>query len=128
VRDEVVGKVSLLEGTEVVGASVVGGRPQLSLRANDGTTRDLICDHVIAGTGYRVSVARIGILNPEIREQMVTAGEAPALSAHFESSVPGLYFVGATAANSFGPMMRFAYGSRFVARRLSRHLARTSHR
>jgi hypothetical protein len=70
-----------------------------------------------------VALARIALLRPELREQVVTAGEAPVLSAHFESSVAGLYFVGATCANSFGPMMRFAFGARFVARRLSRHLA-----
>jgi hypothetical protein len=48
------------------------------------------------------------------------------LSRWFESSVPGLHFVGTAAANSFGPMMRFAYGAGFVSRRLSKHLARVS--
>ena len=70
-----------------------------------------------------MDLERIGILAPELREHIATAGRAPVLSPYFESSVAGLYFVGATAANSFGPMMRFSYGSRFVARRLSRHLA-----
>jgi hypothetical protein len=39
-----------------------------------------------------------------------------------ESSVPGLYFVGA-AAKSFGPAQRFAVGARFAARQVSRSLA-----
>jgi hypothetical protein len=38
--------------------------------------------------------------------------------------VPGLHFVGTAAANSFGPMMRFAYGAGFVSRRLTGHLSR----
>jgi len=112
----------------VVGAQLARERPQLSLRANDGAASELTCDRVIAATGYRVDLGRVGILAPELLAQIAASGKAPVLSAHFESSVPGLYFVGATAANSFGPMMRFAYGSRFVSRRLSRHLARTSHR
>ena len=42
------------------------------------------------------------------------------LSSSFESSVPGIYFVGIAAANSFGPVMRFAFGAGFAARRLDR--------
>jgi thioredoxin reductase len=128
VRDDVVGKVNVLVDTTVVGAQLAGERPQLSLRDRDGALSELTCDRVIAATGYRVDLERVGTLAPELRKQIATAAKTPVLSAYFESSVPGLYFVGATAANSFGPMMRFAYGSRFVARRLSRHLARTSHR
>jgi hypothetical protein len=41
------------------------------------------------------------------------------LSSNFESSVPGLYFTGLVAANSFGPVMRFAFGAGFAARRLT---------
>jgi hypothetical protein len=33
--------------------------------------------------------------------------------------VPGLYFAGIAAANSFGPVMRFAFGAGFAARRLA---------
>jgi hypothetical protein len=41
------------------------------------------------------------------------------LSTNFESSVPGIYFAGLAAAASFGPVMRFAYGAGFAARRLT---------
>ncbi|HVC89717.1 MAG TPA: hypothetical protein VND66_03750, partial [Acidobacteriaceae bacterium] len=47
---------------------------------------------------------------------------APELSADFQSSLPGLYFVGIAAANNFGPMMRFAYGADYTARRVAGHL------
>jgi hypothetical protein len=43
---------------------------------------------------------------------------------NFESTAPGVYFTGLSAANSFGPMMRFAYGADFTARRIARHLRR----
>jgi hypothetical protein len=48
------------------------------------------------------------------------------LSQHFESSVPGLYFVGPAAAATFGPLMRFAYGARYTAPQVARRLAATS--
>jgi hypothetical protein len=51
-----------------------------------------------------------------------------ALSPYFETSVPGLFTIGVTAANSFGPLLRFAYGAGFASRRLSHYLARTAAR
>jgi hypothetical protein len=47
------------------------------------------------------------------------------LSSNFESSIPGLYFAGVSAANSFGPVMRFAFGAGFAARTLTRALAKS---
>src|SRR5580658_5584213 len=44
------------------------------------------------------------------------------LVSNFESSVPGLYFAGVSAANTFGPVMRFAFGAGFAARTLTRAL------
>jgi hypothetical protein len=40
------------------------------------------------------------------------------LSSQFESSVPGLFFVGALSANTFGPLTRFAFGAGFAAERV----------
>jgi hypothetical protein len=40
------------------------------------------------------------------------------LNKYFESSVPGLHFVGYLSAASFGPAMRFVYGCDFAARRI----------
>jgi hypothetical protein len=38
--------------------------------------------------------------------------------------MPGIYFVGLAAANSFGPVMRFAFGAGFAARRLTETVAK----
>jgi hypothetical protein len=54
-----------------------------------------------------------------------TRAGAPVLGAGFESSVPGLHFVGAFSAASFGPVMRFVSGTPFTGRALARHLAPT---
>jgi hypothetical protein len=44
----------------------------------------------------------------------------PVLTAGFEASLPGLHFVGASAARSFGPLMRFVAGTGYAARALTR--------
>ena len=50
------------------------------------------------------------------------------LSSSFESSVPGLYFTGLAAANSFGPVMRFAFGAGYTSRHLSEMIAKSTSR
>jgi thioredoxin reductase len=123
IRDEVVGKVPVLVNTEVTGASFRDGC--VDLQVHEGNEpRILEADHVIAATGYRVDIERLDLLSAEMRKQIRLTGKSPFLSSHFESSVPGLYFVGVASANTFGPVMRFAYGAEFTARRLSRRLAR----
>ena len=42
------------------------------------------------------------------------------LAIGFESSVPGLHFLGAVAMPSFGPVMRFVAGTWAAARGLTR--------
>ena len=54
--------------------------------------------------------------------------DTPILDRQLQSSVPRLYLTGLTAANSFGPMLRFAYGAGYVARRLTDQLHRTIER
>jgi thioredoxin reductase len=98
----------------------------LQFTGRDGSTRELTTQHVIAATGYRPDVQRLPFLSNGLKSEIRVAGEAPALSASFESSVPGLYFIGLAAANSFGPVMRFMFGASFTARRLSRRLLRNA--
>jgi cation diffusion facilitator CzcD-associated flavoprotein CzcO len=125
IRDKVVGKVPLHLGCTPQGAEVKDGRIHLSIRTADGIKREIVTEHIIAATGYRVDLERLKFLNPEIRSQLKTVGGAPVLSSAFESSMPGLYFVGVAAANSFGPVMRFAFGAGFAARTLTRALAKS---
>lgn len=47
-------------------------------------------------------------------------GAYPVLSHGMESSVAGLHFLGAPAALSFGPLMRFVTGSHYATTRLVR--------
>jgi hypothetical protein len=87
---------------------------------NDGTAR--VFDHVLLGTGYRVDVTRYPFLSPALRAALRRTGGYPQLDAGFESSVPGLHFVGAPAAWSFGPLTRFVAGCAFTARAVARRI------
>jgi hypothetical protein len=119
-KKQVVGKVPLLLGVIPQSAEVVNGKICLQLRADNGGDRELITDHIITGTGYKVDLNRLQFLSPKIRRQITVVEGSPVLSSTFESSVPGLYFVGLAAANTFGPLMRFAFGAGFAAERITR--------
>jgi hypothetical protein len=122
VRDRFVGQMPTLLGYEIDGAAVTGNRVRLLLRTKAGKAEHGT-GHVVAATGYRVDIRRLTFLTEEIRSRIRSVGHSPVLSARFESSVPGLHFVGPAAANSFGPLMRFACGADWTARRLARELS-----
>jgi len=117
-------RVPCLLGYAPQRAEVQDGEVRLHLRATDGSERDIVTGHVIAATGYKVDLGRLKFLTPDIRSQIKTVKGSPQLSSSFESSVPGIYFVGLAAANSFGPVMRFAFGAGFAARRVTEALAK----
>jgi thioredoxin reductase len=123
VRDKVIGKFPLRLGCEIQSASIEGGKVHLKMVEKDGSNFELIADHVISATGYRVSISRLGFLDEALRRLLHQVEDTPVLSSHFETSVPGLYMVGLVSANSFGPLTRFAYGAKFTAKRISKHVA-----
>lgn len=128
VRDQVAGKVPLLLGYSPLSAEIRDRRVHLRFVARDGTERGVITDHVIAATGYRTDLRKLTFLGADLVTQLRSVNFTPVLSSNFESSIPGLYFVGPISANSFGPVMRFVFGVGFTARRLCAHLAQSSRR
>lgn len=125
IKEKVVGRVPLLLGWTIKRADVQGGRVRLQLRAEDGTEREILTEHIIAATGYKVDMGRLRFLSPEIRTMIKTVQSSPVLSSTLESSIPGLYFVGIAAANSFGPVMRFAFGAGYAAQTLTRTMMKS---
>ena len=119
-----ISRVPQLLGYTPISAKVLGNRVRIEL-ATDGGHCSLEADHVIAATGYRPSLDRLTFIQPSLRASINSLVNTPILSSHFQSSVAGLYFVGPIAANSFGPLMRFAFGAKYTARRLSQHLSAT---
>lgn len=94
----------------------------LALTLDDGSERQV--DHVLLGTGYRVNISRYEFLSPELVRQVETFDGYPKLRSGFRSSVPGLHFIGATAARTFGPLLYFVAGTEFASRELVSHVAR----
>jgi len=89
---------------------------RLRLLLNDGSERET--DHLLFATGYRIDVARYPFLSPKLVSEIAVENGYPILSDGFETSVPGLHFVGAPAAHSFGPLMRFVAGAGYVGKSL----------
>lgn len=103
--------------------SVAPRDSRLRVVTDDGAVR--LVDHLMFGTGYRVDVRRYAFLSRELAGQVRSVQGYPVLRRGMESSVPGLHFLGAPAARSFGPLMRFVsggwYGARAVTRAVSGH-------
>jgi thioredoxin reductase len=125
-KDRVEGVVDILTDHRVKGAVAAGSSIQLLLDGPQQSTVEV--DHVIAGTGFKIDVAGLPELGANVVSRLRTAGGYPVLSRSCESSVPGLYFMGAPAAGSLGPSMRFIAGTHNVAPQVARSLARGSRR
>lgn len=100
-------------------ASITPGRADdLVVTFADGGKRTV--DHVLLGTGYRVDITRYPFLAPSLLARVKRAGGYPVLGRGAQSSVAGLHFIGAPAAWSFGPIMRFVSGGWYTGRSLAR--------
>ena len=117
-QDRLLG-VPLKTRTTVVAAARMNGSLKLTL--SDNSTRTV--DHVLLGTGYRVNIARYGFLSASILQQLQQTDGFPCLGQALESSVPGLHFLGAPAAWSYGPLMYFVSGTKYAADALYRRLS-----
>jgi len=82
-----------------------------------------VLDHLVAGTGYEPDLGVLPFLDGALASRIRRIERSPKLSVNFESSVKGLYFVGAAAAFSFGPLLRFVAGAEFAAPAVVQHLA-----
>jgi hypothetical protein len=72
-----------------------------------------------AGNRLPGNVSRYEFLGTGVLRTLRMNDGYPELTAGFESSVPGLHFVGAPAARSFGSLCRFVSGTPFTARALT---------
>jgi hypothetical protein len=120
----VVGQLPILVRHQLSGAEARSGRVALQLTDQNGQSKVLAADHVIAATGYRLNFQNLPFLDQNLKPRIKHEEYMPQLSSNFESSVPGLYFTSLASANSFGPVMRFLAGTGFTARRISLHIAK----
>jgi cation diffusion facilitator CzcD-associated flavoprotein CzcO len=114
--------VRRLEGVEIATMRRVLGarrrRGEVELRFDDGTTA--VAEHVLLATGFSVDVAGYPFLSRAVTSRLRLRGGYPPLGPGLESAVPGLHFVGAPAAMTFGPVMRFVVGTWYAAPAVTR--------
>jgi lysine/ornithine N-monooxygenase len=113
-----------LEGVQVTTgravATAVPAADGVCIRLDDGSRRRV--DHVLLATGYDVDISRYTFLAPALLDEIDRRGGYPKLRRSFLTSAPGLRIVGAPAAWSYGPLMRFVAGTEFTAPRVARAL------
>jgi FAD-dependent urate hydroxylase len=127
-RDRVENHFPIHTHTAVLKAAIKNSKVCLTVGEESETglvQREIVTDHVIAGTGYQVDVDRISFLKGELAKNISRIERAPKLSRHFQSSVQGLYFMGPATAASFGPLFRFVAGAEYTVPTVARHLAWT---
>jgi hypothetical protein len=111
-----------LDGVQVLAGravrSVAGRGERVAVELDDGVRE---YDHVLLGTGYRIDIAKLGVLSPELLGKVASTSGSPMLGQGLESSVSGLHFVGASAVDSHGPLMRFIAGAGYAGRSVTRH-------
>jgi FAD-dependent urate hydroxylase len=112
--------VRVTKATEVTSAELAGDGLVLTL--SDGTKREV--DHLMFGTGYKVNVNRYPFMSEGLLSDLNVVDGFPVLRHGFESSIPNLHFLGAPAARSFGPIMRFVSGSWYGGTRLAQAVPR----
>jgi predicted ATP-grasp superfamily ATP-dependent carboligase len=105
-------------GMEAHAVAAQPSKGSVSVSLADGSEREY--DHVLLGTGYEIDVTRYPFLARALTEQIEVEGGYPRLRAGLESSVRGLHFLGAPAAHTFGPIMRFVVGTWYAAPAVTR--------
>jgi hypothetical protein len=113
-------EVNLTTGRFVSKARSTGSQVELEL--NDGTISRV--DHVILGTGYSVDISRYSFLPQAVVKQVKLFDGYPVLGSGFRSSLPGLHFIGAPAARSFGPLLYFVTGTEFSSSALTAEISK----
>jgi cation diffusion facilitator CzcD-associated flavoprotein CzcO len=102
---------------QIVRAEAKGNKVAVTL--DNGTH---VFEHVLLATGYRVDISQLGFWSPQLARTIACIHGSPVLADGFESSVPGLHFVGASAIASYGPLMGFVAGSGYAARSVTQAL------
>ncbi|HEX3378377.1 MAG TPA: FAD-dependent oxidoreductase [Paraburkholderia sp.] len=124
-HDRVVGKVQISHRTELRSAAIENDRVVLNVLTNGREAR-VSADHVIAATGFKTDMRQHAFLSTDLADAISNQGGMPELTADYETRVRGLYVIGPASAHSFGPVMRFVYGTRHASPTVARHIVRSS--
>src|SRR5262249_4936947 len=103
--------------------AALDGKVRLSVASAGTAAGELTPDHVIAATGYRINLERLGFLPDAMLSSLRTVGGSAAVGRDYQSSIPGLYFIGPSVAPTRGPVMRFVFGPEPAPTTVGRPLA-----
>lgn len=117
-------EIPITTGTSVVRAEPAG--EGLRVELSDGTKRK--ADHLLFATGYKIDIQRYPFLDKGLANTIKCVDGYPVLRRGMESSVPKLHFLGAPAARSYGPVMRFVAGSWFTSGAVTRTVLKSPRR
>lgn len=106
-------------GCTIALTAVTGER--VRVRLGDGSERTV--DHLLLGTGYHPDVSKYKFLSAAIAKSIRVFKGFPVLQPGLETSVPGLYILGAPGVWSFGPLLQFVSGTHYACQALTRHVA-----
>jgi glycosyltransferase involved in cell wall biosynthesis len=115
-QDRVAGAIPIHIGRRLVQVQDKGDQAVVML--DDGA--ELRADHILLGTGYRVDMARYGFVDPRLLAEVRQVRGYPALRRGHETSVERFHVLGAPAAWTYGPIMRFVAGSQAAGEDLVR--------
>jgi thioredoxin reductase len=119
-RPRVEGRIRTTTNTRIL--SAIPQESGIRLALDDGSTRE--ADYLLLGTGYQPDLHRLSYLDPTLRDTVEQQQGLPIENEWLESSVPHLYFVGALAQQSFGPICRFVAGAKVAGEQIAHHVAR----
>lgn len=122
-RERFEGKIEALLSHDLQSAQESEGRVRIIVKGPEGV-REIVTDHLVAATGFVVALDRIDCLDDALKKAIAREGPYPALNAHFETSLPGLFIVGLASAPVFGPVLRFMFGAKHAAPAVTRRLQR----
>src|SRR5262245_31173483 len=86
------------------------------------TGAELLVDHIVVATGARIDLHRLLVLDAMLLRDIRMNNGMPSLDRHYQSSVPGLFFAGPMATDSFGPAHRFICGVAHQCKMIDRYL------
>lgn len=113
--ERVTGKVHLYEKQKIEQMEQKNGGIEVTLTNGE----KIQVDHVMLSTGYQVNLNRLTMVDASLRAQIRSDNNTPILSPWFESSVPGLYFIGLSSIRAFGPLYRFVVGAKAAGQRVA---------
>ena len=127
IEDHLDEHINLYLGHNLDAVESLNGKLNLHLSSHQGTKESIRADHLIAATGYKIDLTKLEFLKNLIPDINMVEN-TPILSSNYETSLPGLFFIGPASANSFGPVNRFVCGAVHPARRITEHLKKKSNK